>query len=302
MASYTKTTNFLAKDSLPLNNAAKYVKGSEIDTEFNNLATADADNLKISALGTGVETALGVNVGSAGAPVLFNGAGGTPSALVGTNITGTAAGLTAGAVAVGGVTGLGTGVGTALGVNVGAAGAPVLFDGALGTPSSGTLTNCTSATVAEGDSSTKVATTAFVNTAGRVLQEVHGTDAGSTTTSTSYANLNTSVVTITPKSATSTLVIECTGFASIANLAGANTTATFQLYDSTNAGLIGSEYAHGCFSINGDMGLQSTVTIRTTVASTGTSVRTFSIRGKTSNALAAAGMQLHKWVLREIAG
>lgn len=37
----------------------------------------------------------------------------------------------------------GTGVQTALGVNVGAAGAPVLFDGALGTPSSGTVTNLT---------------------------------------------------------------------------------------------------------------------------------------------------------------
>jgi len=38
--------------------------------------------------GTGVQTALGVNIGSAGAPVLFNGAGGTPSSLTGTNITG----------------------------------------------------------------------------------------------------------------------------------------------------------------------------------------------------------------------
>lgn len=37
----------------------------------------------------------------------------------------------------------GTGVQTALGVNVGSAGAPVLFNGALGTPSSGTLTNAT---------------------------------------------------------------------------------------------------------------------------------------------------------------
>lgn len=35
----------------------------------------------------------------------------------------------------------GTGVQTSLGVNVGSAGAPVLFNGALGTPSSGTLTN-----------------------------------------------------------------------------------------------------------------------------------------------------------------
>jgi len=37
----------------------------------------------------------------------------------------------------------GTGVETALGVNIGSAGAPVLFNGALGTPSSGTLTNAT---------------------------------------------------------------------------------------------------------------------------------------------------------------
>ena len=43
--------------------------------------------------------------------------------------------------AVGSITGLGTGVATALAVNVGSAGAFVTFNGALGTPSSGTLTN-----------------------------------------------------------------------------------------------------------------------------------------------------------------
>lgn len=54
----------------------------------------------ITGLGTGVATALAVNVGSAGAPVLFNGAGGTPSSLTGTNISGTAASLTAGAATI----------------------------------------------------------------------------------------------------------------------------------------------------------------------------------------------------------
>lgn len=48
-----------------------------------------------------------------------------------------------GSVAVGNITGLGTGVATALAVNVGSAGAPVVLNGALGTPSSGTLTNAT---------------------------------------------------------------------------------------------------------------------------------------------------------------
>ena len=55
----------------------------------------------------------------------------------------TAASNTTVTPAVGSITGLGTGVATALGVNVGSAGAFVTFNGALGTPSSGTVTNLT---------------------------------------------------------------------------------------------------------------------------------------------------------------
>jgi hypothetical protein len=40
MSNYTKTTNFLAKDSLPENDSGKIIKGSEFDTEFNALQTA----------------------------------------------------------------------------------------------------------------------------------------------------------------------------------------------------------------------------------------------------------------------
>ena len=42
MSNYTKTTNFAAKDDLASGNANKIVKGAEIDTEFNNIATAVA--------------------------------------------------------------------------------------------------------------------------------------------------------------------------------------------------------------------------------------------------------------------
>lgn len=52
--------------------------------------------------------------------------------------------------AVGLITGLGAGVATALGVNVGSAGAFVTFNGALGTPSSGTLTSCTGLPISTG--------------------------------------------------------------------------------------------------------------------------------------------------------
>jgi hypothetical protein len=59
--------------------------------------------------------------------------------------------------AVGSITGLGTGVATALATNVGSAGAPVLLDGAGGTPSSLTLTNATGLPVAGITSSTSTA-------------------------------------------------------------------------------------------------------------------------------------------------
>lgn len=111
----------------------------------------------VSGLGTGVATALGVNVGSAGAPVLLNGALGTPSSGTLTSATGLPIST--------GLTGAGTGVLTALGVNIGSAGAPVLFNGALGTPSAGTLTNAIGLPISTGISGlgTGIATALAVN-------------------------------------------------------------------------------------------------------------------------------------------
>jgi len=40
MSDYTKATNFTSKDSLSSGNPLKIVKGTEIDTEFNNIQTA----------------------------------------------------------------------------------------------------------------------------------------------------------------------------------------------------------------------------------------------------------------------
>lgn len=144
----------------------------------------------ITALGTGVATALGINGGSAGAFVTFNGAGGTPSSLTLTNATGlpvsgitastsTALGVgsielghasdttlsrsSAGVLAVEGVTiplNAITSIHTAQQIELGHAsdttitrvsagliaveGVNVLLNGgALGTPSSATLTNAT---------------------------------------------------------------------------------------------------------------------------------------------------------------
>ena len=40
MSNYTKATNFAAKDALPTGNSGKIIKGTEIDTEFNAIASA----------------------------------------------------------------------------------------------------------------------------------------------------------------------------------------------------------------------------------------------------------------------
>lgn len=63
MSNYVKSTDFAIKDSLASGNPAKLVKGTEIDTEFNNIASAisskaDANNAAL----TGTTTAVNLTV------------------------------------------------------------------------------------------------------------------------------------------------------------------------------------------------------------------------------------------------
>ena len=49
MSNYTKATNFATKDALTSGNPLKIVKGTEIDTEFNNIATAIATKADLAS-------------------------------------------------------------------------------------------------------------------------------------------------------------------------------------------------------------------------------------------------------------
>lgn len=49
MTDYVKSTNFASKDALATGNPLKIVKGTEIDTEFNNIATAVATKADINS-------------------------------------------------------------------------------------------------------------------------------------------------------------------------------------------------------------------------------------------------------------
>ncbi len=58
MTNYVKTTNFLRKDSLPDDSVEKIIRGSEFDTEFNNLVISSASKANlISPVLTGVPMA-----------------------------------------------------------------------------------------------------------------------------------------------------------------------------------------------------------------------------------------------------
>jgi hypothetical protein len=49
LSNYTKSTNFATKDNLTSGNPLKIVKGTEIDTEFNDIATAIATKADLSS-------------------------------------------------------------------------------------------------------------------------------------------------------------------------------------------------------------------------------------------------------------
>jgi hypothetical protein len=63
MSNYTKSTNFAAKDALNSGNPSKIIKGTEINTEYDNIASAIASKAETNnSTLTGNATAVNLSV------------------------------------------------------------------------------------------------------------------------------------------------------------------------------------------------------------------------------------------------
>jgi hypothetical protein len=194
MSNYTKTTNFATKDNLSPGNPLKIVKGTEIDTEYNNIATAVAtktDNSAAAITGgtiTGI-TDLAVADGGTGASTaaaalnnLLPSQTSNASKYLqtdGTNATWDAVSLsTADITGTLAVANGGTGVTSSTGtVAVVLSNSPTLITPALGTPSAAVLTNATGLPISTGVSglgtgvATFLATPSSANLASAITDE-----------------------------------------------------------------------------------------------------------------------------------
>lgn len=136
---------------------------------------------------------------------------------------------------------------------------------------------------------------------GIVLQEVTAIDAGNFTANGSLTNVNVANVSITPKSASSIIIVDVQFQAVSPLLSVTNTIAHYRLYETTASADIGAEIEHTGAAENQGVRLAASANIRARLTNSATSARTFQLRARTSHAGAPAYATSMVWSIREIA-
>lgn len=183
MTNYTKSTNFATKDNLTSGNPLKIVKGTEIDTEFNDIATAIATKADLaSPTFTGTTTiatvaiSAGTITGITDLTVADGGTGASTAANARTNLSAAASGANSDITSI-------TGLTTALTVAQGGTGATSITSNAI---VKGNGTSALSAASAS-DITTAIGSTAVTN----ATNATNATNILGSSTQT-YQNMNSS--------------------------------------------------------------------------------------------------------------
>jgi hypothetical protein len=137
---------------------------------------------------------------------------------------------------------------------------------------------------------------------GEVLQIVTHSDAGISVSASTWSNLTTAAASITPKSANSTLIVECFANFSVANVASVNAQASFQIYSgSFPSGNIGNFISPRAPSGAGGVGIACGGALMAAVANTALTVRSFSLAGSpTTGVPNTIGGSQQAWKITEV--
>lgn len=156
--------------------------------------------------------------------------------------------------------------------------------GTTATPNVGIgTTNATSKLHVVGD----VYSTGTVTGSGNIIQVGFSTDLGSSTSSTTLTNANGSLFVFTPKRSDSTIYQIWTWQTTTQTVVTTNTQIFFAIAEgNTNTRLVSPVYsAYSVEASDGD-GMGSTAAVQVSVASTGTSTRSFSVFHRSNTAVA----------------